>query len=284
MLCVFRKSCLSRAVEKVKLSSLVTVTRSATGKTESDDEDNASEENRISQTPTQPTPTMGQNPEAFIRQKDEMQRQYLQKQAGVVKEMPPDLREFINRSPVIVEEMSTQPVTPRLPRYMRDEEDDKKKSGRPDFSDGRIQERLPLMEKIQGFDTLRTTNFSRTEVKTPVRTYQMGDPVDIYDLLNRRDNGEDDEDSLVETVYAEYAKQFKLPDEEHQIRHKKMLKNTLRYLRIPVLLRDPQGGPFDAVSRERVKDFEMFHRSEVVPKTTAKYVLEDLLDNRAPRK
>jgi len=222
------------------------------------------------------------DPQKFFEQSDARQRKFLKENATANPEMPPDLKDFIRKSPMIVEDFdSTQPVAPRLPRYLRDQDEDGK-GGRPDFTEGRIQENLPLMEKVHGFDTVRTTNFSRDEQKAPVKVYQGGDVVDIYDLLMRRENGEEEsEDALVEKVYEEYGKKHKLPDEANQERHKSLLKNTLKYLRVPVLMRDPvRGGLFHGVCHTRVNDFAMFDNLAVVPKTTAKYALEDLLEGR----
>jgi len=225
-----------------------------------------------------PSASPSENPELYLKERDELQRQYLQKKKGHENvDMPPDLREFIQTAPIIVEDYSsTQPVTPRLPRYMREEE--QKKGTRPDFNDGRIVEKMPLVEKIQGFDTMRTTNFSRIRDVVSSRVYQGGDAVDIFDLLRRRDNGEDP-DALVEKVYAEYEGKHALPDAKCQELHKQLLKSTLKYLRIPTLMRNPEGGMFDGVPADRVEEFEMFHKVKVVPKTTAKFVLEDLLDD-----
>lgn len=170
--------------------------------------------------------------EQFLRRQEALQRQYQESQKGGENaEMPPDLQEFIKSAPVIVEDYSeAQPVTPRLPRYLREEEEQRGK--RPDFNDGRIQERMPLVEKIQGFDTVRTTNFDRTEEQIPKRVFQGGGPIHMFDLLRRRDNGEDPEE-IVEDVYSNYGKSHSLPDEEYQQHHKQLLHNTLKYLKIP---------------------------------------------------
>ncbi|KAL7576280.1 hypothetical protein ACA910_018105 [Epithemia clementina (nom. ined.)] len=230
--------------------------------------------------------------EEFAR-RDNLQQEHLRsRQKGDPRrEMSPDLHEFIRTVNPVRE--STIPTTKprRLPRHLREDdnsEDDDfdyiDEEGSEVFYEGRQRVQMPLVEnlempeKIEGFETTRTTNFSRTQDRPTPRLYKDGDVVDLFDLLKKRENDPDtDIDSFVEQVYKEYGERHELPDEKHQAKHKYLLSCALKYIEMPVLMRDTDNM-FDGVPRHRASEFRDFYKNVDVPKTTAKFVLEDLSD------
>ena len=243
---------------------------------------------------TKPPGNNDLDPVSQLSEKERQQYEHLQslQKRKPDQEMAPDLFEFIRVNPVVEETLSTtEPPTkkqPRLPRHLRgseetadddDEEDDfDKEEWSP--SGGRRVESMPLVERIEGFETKRTTNFSRRADRETARIFKQGDILDIYDLLKRRERESDvDLDDFVAQVYKEYGETHELPDERHQERHRYMLTCCLKYLETPVLLRDEDDG-FDAVHRDKAEEFRVFGRRTDVPGTSAKLVLEDLSDSR----
>ena len=275
----------------------------------------------------------GMDPQEYLARQDALQHEHLQaRQSELLEryqrqqqpgdgdkpiEMAPDLHAFIkNVNPVVEKVLDTtvsptkQQQQPRLPRHLRD--DDGEEQEVFDDSVGRRHESMPLVERIEGFETKRTTNFSRRQEKQMTKIFKAADAVDLYDLLktyqerqqinttsNQDASSETDStnitsmlteaketamapidmDEFVTEVYNEYAEKHELPDEKNQEQHKQLLASTLKYLRLPVVLKDTEGG-FDGVPVELVDEFKTFHRATEVPKTTAKLVLEDLSDAR----
>ena len=49
-------------------------------------------------------------------------------------------------------------------------------------------------------------------------------------------------------------------------------------------MRKPEGGMFHGLDEEGIEEFELYQKLERVPKTTSKWVLEDLLDTQNKHK
>jgi len=160
----------------------------------------------------------------------------------------------------------------RMPKHIREDEgqdDDKLDESRSD----RQQESMPLMERVEGFDTVRTTSFSHKQDTLDPQELGAGDVLDLYDLLSRRKNGSIDE--AIQSFYDQHAKgREENWTEKDKERHKAMLRNTLEYIELPVIMKDTDDSYVGAWP-DRVQELTHIKLREM-PKSIVKLVLEDL--------
>ena len=243
--------------------------------------------------------------------RDVAQQKFLKEKAGgsEYQEMPPDLLEFLKDAGPLEKKGVDSTATIkgatarakerklRLPRHLRDEpcigDDDAQKGASPHPQPGssssieatgeRQIESMRLAENIPGFEVSRTTNFSSTplaEENEDPFIFKEGEVLDIHDMIMlNRQRGERSEEDVVQEIYRQYAKKYAVPVEEtEQEKHKDLLRSTISYLDVPVVMMD-KDGEFDGVHPEQVKDLE-FMGGVVVPKSKLKNVLEDFSDMR----
>lgn len=206
---------------------------------------------------------------------DLSQQQLLKESKGeVYQEMPDDLVSFLkDAGPLHKEERQESPERrkePRLPRQPW--------QGEATKSDRR-QESMPLAEKIEGFETTKSTSFSRSDPEIKKEVYRKGTTLDMYELLSQKpaNGGSQSFKQIVAQVYDEYKSEFALPDESEQAKHKELLANTLKYLDLPVIMKDNKDNQesYDGIHPQQVDIYEIM-KYDVLPKTRARLVLEDL--------
>ena len=189
-------------------------------------------------------------------------------------EMPDALVSFLKDAGPLhkQEQQSPRRKEPRLPREPWQGEATKSE---------RIQESMPLAEKIEGFETMKTTNFSRTHLEIKKEIYQKGTTLDMYALLSRKPSSSGGEsqsfEEAVAQTYREYTSEFPLPDEKEQAKHKELLANTMKYLDLPIIMKDRRDNPnsYDGIHPDQVGDHEIM-KYDVLPKSKVRLALEDL--------
>eukprot|EP00977_Amphora_coffeiformis_P008411 scaffold1912_cov167-Amphora_coffeaeformis.AAC.10 len=216
--------------------------------------------------------------ETHASPQDLAQQQLMKESKGEsYEEMPDDLINFLtNAGPLKKQERESTPrrKEPRLPRQPWQGE-----AGKSD----RIQESMPLAEKIEGYNTTKNTNFSRTSLEIKKDVYQKGTIINMYELLSlkRSSNGKQQssfqQEEQVAQTYREYASEFPLPDQNHQDQHKELLANTLKYLDLPILMKDykDNADSYDGVHPDEVDVYELM-KYDMLPKSKARLALEDL--------
>ena len=225
--------------------------------------------------------TRGEGP--YQDPRDLIQQEFLKQKAGgsgEYKEMPPDLIKFMKdvgplkrKDQVEKEKQAEKEKWSRrnMPKHLREEEGQDKKE--PHSQSDRRRESMPLMERVEGFDTVRTTSFSYKDDTLDPKDFGAGDVLDIYDLLSRKKR------SSIEESMASFYKQHAQNREENwteeeKNRHQEMLRNTLQYLELPVIMKDTDDSYVGAWP-DRVEELKQIKLREM-PKTSVKLVLEDL--------
>ena len=206
--------------------------------------------------------------------RERSQQQFLmEQQKNVPKEMPPELIKFLyDMGPVQKVEDTSIPTSrgvpaatkqKRAPRALRDEQfeetavDPGKQQHSARTTDTRQRHNMPLVQGIEGFETMRTTNFSEKGEKEDLNDVGL-DLLDIYSLL--RGN------NVVNAALGEAARN----------KQEKLLLQTKQYIGLPVLLKDSDGSYVGAWS-EKVDDLQTEHKGmHLLSKTKAIAVLEDL--------
>jgi hypothetical protein len=145
----------------------------------------------------------------------------------------------------------------------------------------RERETMRLAENIEGFETTRNTSFSHKAEPVNPRDFDAGDVLDMYTLLQRYETLGNPE-AAVASFYKEHndrrATPWSTQDAEH---HQALLRNTIRYVQVPVILMDTDQS-FIGAPREAVEDLKRMKLVEV-PKTKVKLVLEDLWEQNKQR-
>lgn len=228
------------------------------------------------------------------------------------KEMPQDLVDFLTDAGPLQQRTSSssgntsQERKLRLPRHLRGKDDShNEKDGdeqlHPLGGGGpeRHIESMRLVENIPGFETSRSTNFSTRVAANDnddPTIFQSGQVLDIYDMImllrQRKDaasntsittnleKAQQQQEEVVQEIYQQYAIKYAIPEEEtEQERHRELLRKTLAYLEVPVIMKDVTDGSYDGVRPEQVSDFE-FLGGVVMPPTSVKNVLQDFSDIR----
>ena len=206
-------------------------------------------------------------------------------------EMPDELVKFLSDAgPLHKQERATtssgsakrEPRLPRQPWQQQEVETSSSASmGSGSTRSERRQESMPLAQKIEGFETNKSTSFSRSTPEINPKIYQKGTTLDLYRLLSLKSNGTNQSpssfDSIVQQTYAEYSKEAVLPDETEQSKHKELLKNTLKYMDLPVIMKDYKDNmdSYDGIHPKEVEVYEMM-KYDVLPKDKVRLVLEDL--------
>jgi len=151
---------------------------------------------------------------------------------------------------------------------------------------------MRLVEGIEGHTTPRTTNFFTStlaaDAKEELTDFGLLD-LEIYDLLKRSAaaaqekkaaGGESVKDDVCESFYNEKAgSRFETAGwtEEEKQQQQKLLKDTVNYLELPVVIKDEEANYIGLPQREL--DIEFAHQKvDKVDESRVKLVLADLHD------
>lgn len=174
---------------------------------------------------------------------EEAQSSFLQRSQGGAtpqaeqkpSEMPPELIKF---------------MTDVGPLKYKEESMMKRKTRMTDSS--RKTENMRLAEKIEGYETTRTTSFSTKTDQTDENEFGL-DVVQLYGLLSNRSD------------------RTNFPTEH--------LEHVRKAIQLPVLMEDKEDNAYIGMSTERSQ--QMGHRLEPLSTVRVKLVLEDLWDREA---
>ena len=212
-------------------------------------------------------------------------------------EMPPDFIQFLKDAGPLREPGSDDKKPrrrlPRLPRHLsplaNDEtaaEDSTKPP--PGTDQSRHRQAMPLAEKVEGYETMRTHSFSTRQDLQDPRDFGL-DVLDFYQLLTTTQQQSNDPQTLVNKFYDDHVMRNLKEDkessegpaltEQEQERHRGLLKQAAEVLELPVVLKDTDGITYVGVSPHRVEDLVRMQLQEV-PKEQVKLVLEDLVETR----
>lgn len=221
------------------------------------------------ETPT-PDPLTGFYRGQAYTERERSQEQFLkEQQKNAPKEMPPELIKFLyEMGPVVKVEDKSMPFTgelpvtkKRVPRGLEsiDEESmDPEKNQRSPLDTGtRRRQSMPLVEGIEDFTTMRTTNFSHRIEKVDPNDVGI-DLMGMYSLL--RGN------NVVNAALDEVARQ----------KQEKLLQHTKKYLGLATLLKD-SDATYVGAWPEKVDELLAEHKGmQLLSKKKAISVLEDL--------
>ena len=138
----------------------------------------------------------------------------------------------------------------------------------------RRRDDMRLVEDIEGYSTPRTTNFFTTSVIEDEADFGLTD-LEMYDFL-KRSNQDDPDPNWSSAFHAEKLKGTEWTEEQKE-EHQKLLKDTLKYLELPVVVKDDDASFIGMQSRELKKEFA-YQKIDVVGETRVKLVLADLHD------
>lgn len=187
--------------------------------------------------------TRGQS--APIRQ-DQEQEAFLRSQSPVVdnQEMPEDLIRFLqDMGPVERKE-------PKGPRIRKHQLEQQQELERQQKDEGRQVREMPIMEDVEKFTTSRTTNFSRREEEEEKFAGLTGRQ--FYRLLQ-----DTDKDITIESILQESD----VTDDEQKA-YSELLQNSLKYLQVPVIMKDTDDT-YIGVPSEKVNDMKKMKVKEV---------------------
>lgn len=146
-------------------------------------------------------------------------------------------------------------------------------------NEGRVKESMPLAEKIEGFETERTTNFSRRKDVFDPTEFGVDGVLGLYALLARQQSGSSGEDAA-NAVYNEWLAgrdvEIEIPAVEQE-QTRQLLRDATEHLELPAILQDTDRS-YVGVSPSNMPDLKLLKLSEV-PKTSVKLVLEDISDS-----
>ena len=233
--------------------------------------------------PTFETPASPQDlaQQQVLRQQQQQQGSSSKDETTTMQEMPDDLLQFLNDAgplhkqerPTTKQQRSREPRMPRQPWQQT--------SGEASSSSERRQEPMPLAEKIEGFEVSKSTSFSRSTPEINPKIYQKGTTLDMYHFLSQKDKMASDDESLsrlVAQTYQTYGSEFALPeDKQEQEKHKQLLASTLKYLDLPVIMKDYHDNQdsYDGIHPDQVDVYQTM-KLQVMPKDKVRLVLEDL--------
>lgn len=229
------------------------------------------------ETPT-PDPLTGFFRGQKFTEKERSQEQFLkEQQKGAPKEMPPELIKFLYElGPVVkVEDKSmlftkespeTKQRAPRGSESVDEVSTDPGKNRRSAFgTETRERHSMPLVEGIEDFTTMRTTNFSHKIDKVDPDDVGI-DLLDIYSAL--RGN------NVVNAALDEVARQ----------KQEKLLQHTKEYLGVATLLKDSDASYVGAWPA-KVDELLAEHKGmQLLSRTKAISVIEDLWELEQKKK
>jgi hypothetical protein len=181
---------------------------------------------------------------APIRQ-DQEQEAFLKSQSSNTaenQELPDDLIQFLNdMGPVERKERK-----PRLRKHQQEELDRLEEQQ----DEGRQIREMPIMEDVAKFTTSRTTNFSRRQEEEDKFAGLTGRQ--LYRLL---------QDDNKEATIASLIQESNVDDDEKKV-YSDLLQNTLKYLKIPVIMKDTDAT-YVGVPEDKVEDMKKLKLTEV---------------------
>lgn len=214
---------------------------------------------------------------------DQRQQQAIAQRPGATgeyQEMRQDLIQFINDMGPLkrkdqMEEKKQRKT--RLPKSLREQLDEQEAVSKRPVSQ-RKKVSMPLAEKVEGYETIRSTSFSsKEEVIDPKDFGGTGDVLDIFELLHfKRKKGSTDE--AVDAFYRKHVSSERESkwDHEDQERHKTMLHNVLNSIELPIVMKDTDNSMVGAWP-SRVEELKEIKLVELPP-SQVKLVLHDLYD------
>jgi len=179
-------------------------------------------------------------------------------------EMPPELVKFLR---------DAGPLKPKAERGVTTESTPKPMPRHLDRSTDHRLESMRLAENVPGFNTNRTTSFSHKHDASEENEFRL-DVIDMYQLLAER---------KVDDFYNQQLDSYpEKPSASEQENHRRLLKQSLDFIELPVILRDTDNT-YVGASSDRVEDLKMMKLSETFP-TQVKLVLRDLHEERLKQK
>ena len=194
--------------------------------------------------------TRGMSPP--IRQ-DLEQEAFLKSQHGSEQqELPEDLLKFLKTmGPVERKERKG----PRLRRHQLEEQERLKQQ----LDEGRQVRDMPIMEDVDKFTTTRTTNFSRRQAEEDKVVGVTGR--EMYRLLL---------DSDQEVTVESLVKRSSADHDEKKV-YSDLLQNTLKYMQIPVIMKDTDDT-YVGVWPDKVNEMEKM-KLKTVPESEVRILL-----------
>lgn len=188
--------------------------------------------------------TRGMSPP--IRQ-DQEQEAFLQSQQhSQNQEMPEDLIQFLqDMGPVERKER-----TPRLRKHQLEERQ---------FDEGRQKREMPIMEDVDKFTTTRTTNFSRRQEEK--QDFSGLNGRELHRLLQ-----DDKQEAAIQSIIEKST-----AGEEEKKEYSKLLQNAIKYLQIPVIMKDTDAT-YVGIVPENVAYMKTM-KLTVVPESEVRLVL-----------
>lgn len=138
----------------------------------------------------------------------------------------------------------------------------------------RTRNDMRLVEDIDGFSTPRTTNFFTTSVIEEESDFGLTD-LEIYDLLKRAKDNPDL--SLCSNFHEEKLDNNHIWTDDDKMEQQKLLKDTLNFLKLPVIVKDDDASFIGMDPKELDKEFA-HQKLDIVGESRVKLVLADLTD------
>lgn len=148
----------------------------------------------------------------------------------------------------------------------------------------RAQTEMRLVETLDGHSTTRTTNFFTSVVKEEKDDFGFLD-LELYELLKRcaqqrKEGATTDDDSIVEQFYQEKrGEQAEAVGwtKEKQEAQQQLMKNAVKYMALPVIIKDEDRNYIGVHQQELDKEFA-HQKTDIVDESRVKLVLADLTD------
>jgi hypothetical protein len=167
---------------------------------------------------------------------------------------------------------------PRITPLSEEESASSSASTNPSHDKSRQTTNMPLASKIPGYETSRTSSFSHTV--DVVHPGDIGlDIVQFYGILTGKSSISNHLRNIPSSSSSDSAKQETMDQRNH---HKQqellLLENAIKYLHVPTLLKDTDGGYVGAYPN-KVSTLLSAHRGMIeLDPNRAKLVLQDLYD------
>lgn len=214
--------------------------------------------------------------------RDVAQERFLIQRSGAPKsqqtpELAPDLLKFLQDVGPLEKRINKEMSSPRLVNELEKGQggEDTEKKHRLEAA-RRNRDEMNLVDQIDGYSTPRTTNFFTTSVVEDEADFGLTD-LELYDFLKRATK---QEPKFCSTYHKERleAMESATPwtDEEKQ-EQEKLLSDAMKYLSLPVIVKDDDSSFIGMPQKELDKEFA-YQKLDVVAESRVKLVLADLHD------
>lgn len=189
------------------------------------------------------------------------------------REMPDDLLKFIQDVGPATQTVDESMTSPRLLEKENEQELNKMESVR---KVRRERIKMPLMGEDDTFTTTRNTNFSNLSAQEESGKEFGLSNLQLYQLLLQKDTLE--KEGSVDSFYDSIVSELDNPQwsEEEKAQQKKLLKDALAAIEIPVLRKDKEANFFGLYPKDvpgpEVKSIEP------IPESKVRLVLQDLVE------